>query len=160
MLSTIINNCFSLKKKFQIKKKKNNCLILFHGFCRITLTISLVDSLPSTIVQNLFSKLKSKSVCAVNVNDADDTVMYCGATDSQVISDTLTNQLTLVNKWLLDNDLFIHKGKTECMLFGTGPRLALSTTFSVAINGKALNRVLNMNILVSFECVAYVECAH
>ena len=29
----------------------------------------------------------------------------------------------------------------ECMLFGTGPKLALSTSFSIAINGKALNRV-------------------
>ena len=35
----------------------------------------------------------------------------------------------------------MHKGKTECMLFGTGPRLALSTSFSIAIDGKALNRV-------------------
>ena len=57
---------------------------------------------------------------------ADETVMYCSATDSQVIADTLTNELTPVNKWPLDNDLFIHKGKTECMLFGSGPRLSLS----------------------------------
>ena len=34
-----------------------------------------------------------------------------------------------INKWLIDNSLFMHKGKTECMLFGTGPRLALSTSF-------------------------------
>ena len=34
----------------------------------------------------------------------------------------------------------MHKGRTECMLFGTGPRLALSTSFSVAIDGKELNR--------------------
>ena len=32
------------------------------------------------------------------------------------------------------------KGKTKCMLFGTGPRLALSISFSVAIDGKELNR--------------------
>ena len=44
---------------------------------------------------------------------ADETVMYCRATDSRVIADTLTNELTPVNKWLLDNDLFIHKSKTE-----------------------------------------------
>ena len=35
----------------------------------------------------------------------------------------------------------MHEGKTECMLFGTGPRLALFTSFSIAIDGKALNRV-------------------
>ena len=35
----------------------------------------------------------------------------------------------------------MHEGKTECMLFGTDPKLALSTFFSIAIDGKALNRV-------------------
>ena len=29
----------------------------------------------------------------------------------------------------------------ECMLFGTGPKLALSTSFSIVIDGKALNHV-------------------
>ena len=34
----------------------------------------------------------------------------------------------------------MHTGKTEGMLFGTGPRLAVSTSFSVAIDGTELNR--------------------
>ena len=51
--------------------------------------------------------------------------------DSQGIVNTLTNELALVNKWLKGNDLFMHKSKTECLLFGIGPRLALSTSFSV-----------------------------
>ena len=38
---------------------------------------------------------------------ADDTVMYFSATDSQVIADTLTNELVLVNWPLIDNNLFI-----------------------------------------------------
>ena len=70
----------------------------------------------------------------------DDMVMYFSATDSQVIADSMTNELALVNNWLIDNNLFMHKGKMECMLLGTGPRLALSTSFSVAIVGKAQNR--------------------
>ena len=32
---------------------------------------------------------------------ADDTVIYFSATDSQVIADTLTNELVLVNNWLV-----------------------------------------------------------
>ena len=60
---------------------------------------------------------------------ANDTAMYFSTTDSQLIADTLTNELALVKKWLKDNNLFMHKGKTECMLFGTGPRLALATSF-------------------------------
>ena len=54
--------------------------------------------------------------------------------DSQGIVNTLTNELALVNKWLKDNDLFMHKSKTECLLFGIGTRLALSTSFSVVID--------------------------
>ena len=54
--------------------------------------------------------------------------------DSQEIVNTLTNELALVNKWLKHNDLFMHKSKTECLLFGIGPSLALSTSFSVVID--------------------------
>ena len=60
---------------------------------------------------------------------ADDTVMYFSAADSQVIADTLTNELVMVNKWLIDNNLFMDEGKTECMLFSTVRKLALSTSF-------------------------------
>jgi len=48
---------------------------------------------------------------------ADDSVMYFNAADSQVIADTLTNELVLVNKWLIDNNLFMHEGKTEIYIF-------------------------------------------
>ena len=45
----------------------------------------------------------------------------------------------------------MHKGKKECMLFGTGPRLALSTSFSVALMRKHLIALLGMNILGLFS---------
>jgi len=41
---------------------------------------------------------------------ADDSVMYFNA-------DTLTNELVLVNTWLIDNNLFMHEGKTEIYIF-------------------------------------------
>ena len=47
--------------------------------------------------------------------DASNTVIYFSTTDSQVMAHTLTNELALVNKWLIDNNLFMHKGKKECM---------------------------------------------
>ena len=57
----------------------------------------------------------------------------------------------MVNKWLIANNLFTHEGKTQSMLFGTGPKLALSTFFSIAVDGKALNRVSDINILGLFS---------
>ena len=82
---------------------------------------------------------------------ANDTAMYFSTTNSQVIANTLINELALVNKWLIDNNLFMHKGKTECMLFGTGPRLALSTSFLQLFMEKHLIALLRINILGLFS---------
>ena len=77
---------------------------------------------------------------------ADDTVMYFTTSSAQEISSTLTSGLAKVNDWLVDNSLFIHQGKTECVLFGTGSRLA-TTNLSVNIHGKELTRVAEYKYL-------------
>ena len=77
---------------------------------------------------------------------ADDTVVYFTARDAQEISRTLTNELAKVNEWLMHNSLFIHQGKTECVLFGTGPRLA-NANFHVKLDGKELTRVAEFKYL-------------
>ena len=56
----------------------------------------------------------------------------------------------------------MHKGRTECMLFGTCPRLALSTSFSVAIDGKEINRASKYKYLgvvldASLKCNTHVD---
>ena len=53
-------------------------------------------------------------------------------------------------KWLIDDHLFMHKVKTKCMLFGTGLRLALFTSFSVAMK-KQFITLLSMNMLGFFS---------
>ena len=77
---------------------------------------------------------------------ADDTVMYFTASNAQEISSVLTGELAKVNDWLVDNSLFIHQGKTECVLFGTGSRLA-TANLSVNIDGKELTRVAEYKYL-------------
>ena len=67
---------------------------------------------------------------------ADDTVMHFIASNAQEINNTLTSELAKVNDWLVDNSFFIHQGKTECVLFGAGSRLATSD-FSVTIDAMA-----------------------
>ena len=66
--------------------------------------------------------------------------------NAEDIGNTLTNELANVNNRLLDNSLFLHQGKNECVLFGTDSRL-LSANFSVSINGSNLNRVAEYNYL-------------
>ena len=48
---------------------------------------------------------------------ADDAVMYFSAADSQVIANTLTNELVLLNKRLIENNLSMHEGKTKCVIW-------------------------------------------
>ena len=77
---------------------------------------------------------------------ADDTVMYFAANNAREISITITSELAKVNDWLVHNSLFIHQGKTEYVLFGTGSRLA-NANFSVNIDGKELTRVAEYKYL-------------
>ena len=87
---------------------------------------------------------------------ADDTVIYFTARNAEDIGNKLSNELANVNDWLLDNSLFQHQGKTECVLFGTDSRLS-SANFSVSINGFNLNRVGEYKYLVVVmdECLTW-----
>ena len=79
---------------------------------------------------------------------ADDTVTYFTASNAQEISSTgtFTSELAKVNDLLVNNSLFIHQGKTQCVLFGTGSRLA-TTNVSVNIDGNELTRVAEYTYL-------------
>ena len=77
---------------------------------------------------------------------ADNTVMYFAASNTQEISSTLTSELAKVNDWLVHSSIFIHPGKTECILFGTGSRLA-NANLSVNIDGKELTKVAEYKYL-------------
>ena len=87
---------------------------------------------------------------------ADDTVIYVTARHAEEIGNILTNELAKVNEWLLNNNLFMHKGKTECILFGTDSKLA-SANFSVSVNGSDLKRISEYKYLgvVMDECLTW-----
>ena len=87
---------------------------------------------------------------------ADATVIYVTARNAEEIGNTLTNKLAKVNEWLLNNNLLMHKGKTECILFGTDSKLA-SANFSVSVNGSDLKRVSEYKYLgvVMDKCLTW-----
>ena len=72
---------------------------------------------------------------------ADDTVIFYSGKDLLDIQLTLERNLTQVNSWLKDNSLFLHKDKTQSMLFGTEPRLRSADSFTVNFNGENIERV-------------------
>ena len=50
---------------------------------------------------------------------ADDSALLFSHNDPTVIADRLTVELSKCKRWLVDNKLSLHVGKTECLLFGS-----------------------------------------
>ena len=50
------------------------------------------------------------------------------------INAKLTNDLEVVNDWLIDNKLSLHLGKTESILFGSRPKLKSDSCLHIICN--------------------------
>lgn len=57
---------------------------------------------------------------------ADDSALVYSHKDPNEISRFLSEELASCKRWLIDNRLSLHLGKTECILFGTKKRLESS----------------------------------
>ena len=66
---------------------------------------------------------------------ADDSALLVSGSDVSEIEKTLGNELDSVSKWLIDNRLSIHLGKTESILFGTKRKLSRTNALKVTCNG-------------------------
>ena len=50
---------------------------------------------------------------------ADDSALLFSGRDSNVIAERLSAELSICKRWLVDNKLSLHVGKTECLLFAS-----------------------------------------
>ena len=62
-----------------------------------------------------------------------------GFKDPRVISERLGQELESCSKWLVDNKLSLHLGKTESILFGSKRKLKKIKDFFVTCNGQTIN---------------------
>jgi hypothetical protein len=69
---------------------------------------------------------------------ADDSAILYSHKDPDVIRNVLGNELENCSKWLVDNKLSLHLGKTECILFGTKRKLAKIDKFNICCNGHTI----------------------
>ena len=99
------------------------------------LFILLVNDLPSTVAH-----------CTLLMY-ADDTVLFYSAKGVNVIEEKLNENLGLIGNWLRKNSLFINKGKTKCLLFGTPGKLSNIESFHVRINDYVTKRVSKFKYL-------------
>lgn len=65
---------------------------------------------------------------------ADDSVIVASDKDPSVVAHKLSLDLNLCNKWLINNHLSLHVGKTELILFGSRKKLKKASDFHVSYN--------------------------
>ena len=70
----------------------------------------------------------------------DDAVIYCAHKNCNSIESQLNAGIYQVNQWLVKNKLAVNlkRKKTECVLFGTGQRMSISTPLEIKINGLSI----------------------
>ena len=78
---------------------------------------------------------------------ADDTVMFFASKSVSEIEKVLTVDLATLHQWLLENNLFLNVKKTECLLFGTAPRLSKIEDFKIIVGSSVLKRVTEYKYL-------------
>ena len=78
---------------------------------------------------------------------ADDSALLFSHKDPSVIADRLSLELSNCKRWLTDNKLSLHLGKTECLLFGPSGKLKRAGNFQVFCDGTAVVRVTTVKYL-------------
>ena len=78
---------------------------------------------------------------------ADDSALIVSGSDPQTIADKLSEELESCRKWLLDNKLSLHLGKTEAILFGSKRKLRNVESFEIRCGKEILNHVNSVKYL-------------
>ena len=78
---------------------------------------------------------------------ADDSGILVSGKDIQYITSQLTDDLTSVGKWLTDNKLSLHLGKTESILFASQPRLRSCDKVHITCNETSISSTKSVKYL-------------
>ena len=78
--------------------------------------------------------------CRLSLYADDSALVYCGP-DSLSVANFLSCELDTCHKWLVDNKLSLHLGKTECILFGPKRRLNSGVEFEIKLRDTVVSRV-------------------
>lgn len=68
---------------------------------------------------------------------ADDSILMVSHEDAQVVSKELGKELESCNKWMTDNKLSLHLGKTETMIVGSKSKLKRVNDFTIIVCNRA-----------------------
>ena len=75
---------------------------------------------------------------------ADDSALVFSGRNASEIANFLSQELSFCKKWLIDNRLSLHVGKTESILFGSSRRIRAAGDFNVTCDGEMVQRVTSI----------------
>ena len=78
---------------------------------------------------------------------ADDSALVHSGADPNEIARFLSSELAICQRWLIDNRLSLHLGKTECILLGSKQRLGPGVKFEVKLDDMVVSRVTSVRYL-------------
>ena len=78
---------------------------------------------------------------------ADDSALLFSHKNIDVINENLSTALSSCKRWLVDNKLSLHLGKTECLLFGSKRKLKGCESFRITCEGKSIDLVFSVRYL-------------
>ena len=78
---------------------------------------------------------------------ADDSTLIASGDNARELGEYLSGQLASCNRWMVDNRLSLHLGKTECILMGTRRRLRDAGEFRVTCDGLDVKKVEKVRYL-------------
>ena len=87
------------------------------------------------------------SVDCMLLQYADDSALIISDKDPVKIGQNLSRNLDNCNKWLIDNKLSLHMGKTELILFGTKRKLKNWENYSIECYGQVIKSSTHVNYL-------------
>ncbi|CAG2230051.1 unnamed protein product [Mytilus edulis] len=95
---------------------------------------TLMESLPSldNRILNGNNTIKRHAISNLTQKYNDSTILYSHK-NPEVISEKLGKELESCSKWLIDNKLSLHLGKTETILFGSKRKLSKIRNFDVTL---------------------------
>ena len=78
---------------------------------------------------------------------ADDSALLVSGSDVSLIQRKLSQELSVVQEWLVDNKLSLHLGKTESILFASKSKLRINNCVQVECGGVGIESKQNVTYL-------------
>ena len=113
------------------------------SFLQITCGVPQGSILGPTLFLCYVNDMASCLNCHLSLYADDSALIFSGKNASQIAS-FLSQELSLCKKWLIDNRLSLHVGKTESILFGSGRRIRAAGDFKVTCDGETVQRVTSI----------------